>query len=317
MRCPNFSGEGEEYEDWKNKVEDWLIVEEKIKYPGLEIRMALKDEAFELCKDVDREELKEKGSEKKIFDILDVVYKKDSRVDKMEKALNLFGIEKKTEETMKEYVRRYEKCSRECSKAGGGKMDEELKGSHLLRQAKMSKTEVHLVLGACGKEKYEYEVVKSVLSRIFQESDKLIKKEEKTWVVEERGKQGKDNKCFECGKEGHWARNCWDRNSSKKEKECYICKSKEHMARECSKSTKNVREKEGVARRTDSECYICRAKDHWAYKCPENWRNLKGKEENVGKENDRKKVYDNKETRGKEREEERHEVFNVWSSRNS
>jgi hypothetical protein len=190
-KCPPFSGKEDDFDDWRNKLEDWLILEEgNIKYPGLEIRVALKGKAYDLCKDIDRKELMKEDGKKEILKILDKTFKKDGRLDKMEKAMKLYKIEKQKEETMKEYVTRYETYSRECEKAGGGKMTEEMKGSHLLGQANLTNIELHIVLGACGEEEYEFEKIKTSLMRIFQEKDKSTEKEEKkTWIVQETDKE--------------------------------------------------------------------------------------------------------------------------------
>ena len=94
---------------------------------------------------------------------LDKLYLKVSRIDKLEKTMKLFKIEKRSEETMKEYILRYEKYSRECEKSGGGRMSEEMKGSHLLSQANLSKTDLHVILGACGNEEYNFGNIKTGL----------------------------------------------------------------------------------------------------------------------------------------------------------
>ena len=37
--CPRFNGTGEEYEDWRMKVEDWLwLTRKEVESPGLVIR---------------------------------------------------------------------------------------------------------------------------------------------------------------------------------------------------------------------------------------------------------------------------------------
>lgn len=240
MSCPIFSGHEDKYEDWKKQVKDWLIVERsKIEYPGLEIRLALRDKAFDICKDIDTKVLMEQESAKLIFEALNKVYKKDNRLDRMEKSLKLFKIERKREETVKDYVFRYEKFARQCEGAGGGVMSDTLKGCHLLEQANLTENEKHIVLGACGDKEYNFEEIKKALNRIFQEKKK--EEEKDNWLVEDK-------------------RNPVSRYYGSRMK-CYRCRSEYHLANKCNKK--------------ETECYICRKKDHWANNCPQNWKNQK------------------------------------------
>ena len=169
-------------------VEDWLVVEEDgVKYPGLEMSLALKGKAFEMCKHLAKEELKKKTGSETIFNCLEKHYKKDTRLDKMEKAMNLYRIEREQNESAKEYVFWYEKYSDKCTKAGGEEMSAEMKGAHLLRQVNFSDMEKHIVLGACGDRLYDYTNIREQMIKIFQEE----RKREDVWAESDKKKNGR------------------------------------------------------------------------------------------------------------------------------
>lgn len=53
QKCPVFTGVEEDYKMWKQQINDWLVVEEdNIKYPGIEIRLALKGKSYQICGDI-------------------------------------------------------------------------------------------------------------------------------------------------------------------------------------------------------------------------------------------------------------------------
>src|SRR5215469_3166527 len=196
-RCPIFDGTEDEYGDWKERVEDWLIISDHSPYPGIEIRASLKGKAYDIVKDLNREELKNKGAPW-ILEELDKVFKKDNRILRMEKARTFYTIQRRKEETIKDYIIRYEDSMRKCEKAGGGTMSEELKASHLLGQANLTKTDLHVVLGACGTEEFNFEKLKGEMTRIFQDEErKEDLRNENIWMQNKetlrKGKQTKKN----------------------------------------------------------------------------------------------------------------------------
>ena len=242
--CPKFTGEDDDYKDWKEQVLDWLEVSgDNVKCPGIEIRMSLNGKAKQLAKGIERAKLKNSGGEKIILKKLDEAYLKDTLTDNFTKMNNYFQIKRKNGESMRDYIIRYEREELECSKAIGKSMLEgEAKGYHVLAQANLSDKEKQMVLSACGKEKLEYEGVSQIMKRIFES---LGKKEESDWLGAEGGsnhnydrniynrnrgrgngrgrggrnpldKQGKVSVCVLCGSEWHWARECHQNFLNKK-----------------------------------------------------------------------------------------------------
>jgi hypothetical protein len=142
----------------------------------------------------------------------------------------------------------------------------------------LSETDQHIVLGACSLEGYEYETVKKVLGRVFQEMKKEPSNErgEREWLVNNQS----ERKCFKCNEGGHFAREC------KAKWKCYKCNEEGHIAKNCGSKKK------------DFKCFICNSKEHGVSECPDNWKN-KGKKDNkeevvmwsrLDKQNDDKEI---------------------------
>jgi hypothetical protein len=258
--CPTFSGK-QEYRNWRERVSDWIIMtKDGVPFQALEIRLSLQNNAYEAVREIERSELLGSGGVKTIMDKLDSVYKKDEMMDRMKKAVDFFSVKKSKEESMREYIVRYEKIVSECESVGGGKMSEELKGSHVMYGAQLSSTEQQIVLGACSLGGYNYDTIKMVLGRVFQETNPGVKKE-REWLGEESKKVVK---CYKCGNPGHLAREC------RKEIKCFKCNKEGHFARACTEKMNQ-----------DFHCYVCGSIDHAANKCPDSWKNKKDKEQSV------------------------------------
>lgn len=144
--------------------------------------MSLDGKAYDAVSDISTEELKKDNEGIKIIlQKLDVIYKKDSQMDKLTKAMNYFEIKKKDGERMKEFIVRYENKYKECEDVGGS-MNNEMKASHLLGAVKLDERDLHIVLGACRNQHYTFERVKEVLGNVFQNYGNIPTKED-TWLV--------------------------------------------------------------------------------------------------------------------------------------
>ena len=136
--CPTFSGKGGEYEEWRVKAEDWiLMVEDVVKYPGIGMRMGLEGRAMEVGMTMERSELKKKDGAEKLLEKLDKRYRKDKVMETYGKVRQYLKVERGKEEKIEDYLHRYDKLAEECKKATGnnGMLDGEIKGCHLLEQA--------------------------------------------------------------------------------------------------------------------------------------------------------------------------------------
>jgi hypothetical protein len=229
--CPSFSGKKEEYEDWRIKVEDWLLLSEgEVKYPGVEIRLGLEGKALEVGKEMERDVLKGPDGANELMEKLDKRYRKDKMMENYIKVRNYLKVERKEKEKIEDYLQKYERLAEECKKAATGSMlTGEIKGCHLLEQANLNEQQKQMVLSACGKDKLEYEMVAKVMKRIFEgigeeegkeewwergrmgvgnQSNRTEKRDQENWKKKTIGREGRVTKCAICGSEYHWAREC-------------------------------------------------------------------------------------------------------------
>ena len=144
-------------------------------------------------------------------------------------------------ENMEEYIRRYERAVRELKRTGGGEIEKEVRGWHLLGQTGLEELEEQVVVGACHT-RDGYDHIKGELIRKFGEKGK---KEGKSWL--ERGRvqkviqQGDTGRgCFVCEEVGHWARGCKKKNDSGNVR-CYTGGEKRHVAQWCRNRRVRVR----------------------------------------------------------------------------
>ena len=238
-RCPIFSGMEEDYETWRILASDWMEIEgNKREYPGLEMRAAMRGKALDVVVGIPQVDLKGDEGTVRLIKELEKYYQKESRTYKLMKLKELMNIKRGTDESMEEYIRRYEKVARDLKSAGGGELEENMKGWHLLGQAGLEDLEEQVVVGACHTQE-GYDHIKGELMRIFGGKGK---KDTKAWLekgrhIETGGKdktERKEGNCFKCGEKGHWARGC--KKTIEKNRQwlrCYVCWEQGHLARDC------------------------------------------------------------------------------------
>lgn len=240
--CPRFSGVSTEYKNWKGQVEDWMVIcEERVKYPGIEIRMGLKGKALAVAEEIDREVLKGATGPKIILEKLDKVYLKDTLMDNYEKMKKYFKIGRESDEKMRDYIIRYEKAESECRGAMGKPMLEgEAKGFHVLEQANLTENQKQMVLAACGNDKLEYDRVSQIMKRIFEGLGN--KEEESEWWGSVNNTRDRGRMNYHDRGRGRWIRGRDGRNPTDREGKitlCVLCSSEWHWARECPQSFQN------------------------------------------------------------------------------
>ena len=255
--CPSFSGEEKEYEDWRVKVEDWMmVVGENVKYPGLEIRMALEGKAGQVTRDLEREKIAGEGGEKIVLAKLDSVYREDKTISTYYKVRNYLKIERKEGEKMRDFIVRYEKVSGECQAATGAILQGEIRGCHVLDQAGLTEEQKQLVLSACGNEQLTYERVGAALQRIF--GSLTLKNDEEDWFGYAKGSGFNDYRKRESRGRGYRGRGYGNRSRGAG-----------------IGAVKNPIGKYG----TVTKCAICNSEYHWAKECPQNIHNKKEQKE--------------------------------------
>ena len=266
--CPFFSGKQEEFKSWRGRVEDWLIVcKKEVEFPGLEMRMNLGGRAWEVTEDLDRDKLKGSGGEKFILEALDKIYKKDNLMENYEKMKKYFKVKRESGEDMKNYIIRYEKCARECSRMTSGieMFEGEAKAFHVLEQANLTDQQKQLVLSACGKDNLEYETIVKIMRRIFEgiESDSR----EEDWLENSRGHKG----AYSSSSRGVYsgpARGVYS-GSSRGAFGGYRGRGTERGSWNGRGGVRNPVNREGKT----TTCIICQSEWHWAYDCPKNFKN--------------------------------------------
>ena len=226
--CPIFSGKKEEYEKWRVRANDWLTVYSKGEYIGMEMRMSLDGEAFEVVKDMTQEELKGVAGSREVLRRLDKYFKKDLLMEKYGKVKKFMDLERGKAESVTDFLNRYERVAAEWKKATAEETLEEMLGCHLLERAGLSGTQKQMVLAACGEEAETHTKIRAVMKRMFVEWDEEQKVEEEVWHAGERreiyhqkmnpSRNGRVTKCVICASLYHWARECPKNFKNRKER---------------------------------------------------------------------------------------------------
>ena len=119
-RCPIFSGMEEDYENWRILASDWMEIEgNKREYPGLEMRADIRGKALDVVVGIPQVDLKGDEGTERLIKELEKYYQKESRTYKLMKLKELMNIKRGMDESMEEYIRRYEKVARDLKSAGG------------------------------------------------------------------------------------------------------------------------------------------------------------------------------------------------------
>lgn len=253
-KCPAFNGNSSMFREWKGKLNDWRwMTSETERYPGITVRANKTGEAWELIEHMSTEELSEKDGVDKIMKVLEKKYGSDKRRVKMESMNEFFGIERREDEGMQDFISRFDVSLRKCIAYGMDSFTEEQKGGMLFGRCKLSKDDEKIMLGALDGV-FEYEIVTNQLIGILGKS--MQKSNEKVWMEKREGSeegvmkggawkkegyvrkvcQGKEE-CERCGRGGHDEQECLFR-----ERTCYRCKKKGHAANKCDERKKEVKE---------------------------------------------------------------------------
>ena len=243
--CPIFSGEKEDYDEWRLKVEDWLLLAERTgeTFLGVEIRMNLKGKALDVARNVGREVLKAKGGELTLLRKLDSVFKRDAVSEKYGKLTSYLQMERRKGEKVEDYLNRYERASDECERIGITPMAEEMKGCHLIEQTNISENQKQMIIAACGGDSLDFGTVRRIMKRVFEGVGGESEKREDCWRVE-YPELGREPERRMIQKETRPSRTSKNPVKNGKVTVCAICSSEYHWARECPKNYRNQKNRD-------------------------------------------------------------------------
>lgn len=254
-KCPKFNGDKAVYLEWKGKVEDWVwSVKESEKYPGISVRNSLTGEPWQLVKDLKREDIAEGEGWKKIIDILDKKYRMDEKREKIANMNELFKIQRTADESIQDYVSRFDAILRKSMATGMDALSEEHKGGLLLVRSGLSDNEEKIVTGVLdGEVKYNRvcQVLRSVMGDSANSKSVKSERSESSWWGE-RGEK-KTLRCFGCNKAGHMKYACPERGERSENRRCMGCGMEGHLVSNC--------------RFKESKCFACGEKGHLKFQC--------------------------------------------------
>lgn len=257
MGCPIFSGKVEDFASWRIRVEDWMELSEvKVEKRAIEMRMSLQGKAFNLVKDISREDLKGEDGAKLILEKLDKKYKGDVVVERYNKIDRYLDIERKEGESVGDFISRYEETANGCFQSTGNILEGEIKGIHLLKRSGLDDKEKQMVLAACGSDKLTFEKISGMMERVFGElgksDDKQINWYGEKFADNQMGIRQRTNTAGAGG-------NNYRGRGYNKYQNSYNNRGKR----------KNPPNRFGVT----TTCSICKSEYHWVKQCPKNIMN--------------------------------------------
>jgi len=114
-----FEGKIGEYKRWRVQVEDWFFQWGDLwKHPGIQLRNALRGEAWEMVGDLKTYEIQGKEGYGKILEILDRRYSIRKECQKLNIMNEMYRIERRMKESITDYVNRFQMVYRRCKSVG-------------------------------------------------------------------------------------------------------------------------------------------------------------------------------------------------------
>src|ERR1044072_6625669 len=220
---------------WRKRVMLWYKIEGRyLECPGGEIMLCVGEKAFQSVSDIELEEIGRQEGMEKVLEVLDKRFGKEKSRDRYDKILEFFRIKRSTEESIRDYVARYEMAENTCKKAGKVDLGEDMRCVHFLEGANIGDNQRQMVLAYCGKGDWVFAEFKSGLLTVCEG---IGKQEKNEWLVADqtsrisklverevkglnpRNRYGQTMKCILCRSEYHFAASCPMKGKWKKQEE--------------------------------------------------------------------------------------------------
>ena len=201
---------------------------------GLLIKRMLVGKAYEAVMSLQKDVIRGPKGGEEVLKKLDELFQKEQVWDNYDRLSGYLYIRRKKDESVRDYLSRYEFLEAECRKTGNSSIEGELRAVHLLESAGFAEQEENMIVSACGQQKLEFDLVRKTMKRIFDNVKAKKTNEEEAWIEGQRKREfrreyrrepirnanGKDGErknpvrygrvstCAICGSEYHWARMC-------------------------------------------------------------------------------------------------------------